>query len=313
MSSAAPDVIAVAESLSSACRGRVEHDFPLATMTTFRIGGPADIFIEAESVDDLAAAAEAARDAGLQILVLGKGSNVLVADAGVRGMVIRLGRGFRWSRIEGTLLSAGAAMPLPALAGAAAAKGLSGVEFCIAIPGSLGGGVRMNAGAQGGTMADVVEVVEVFSLDSGAIVEVPGEEAGFRYRGSDLPGMGLVTAARLRLEPADPQLIRDRMSETRAWRRETQPLAEPNCGSVFRNPPEGHAARLIEEAGAKGMSVGGASISTKHANFIVASEGATAADVMTLIEHVQQQVEDVFGVRLEREVQLVGDFGLGGS
>jgi UDP-N-acetylmuramate dehydrogenase len=308
LTSAPVDIVA---SLAESCRGRVVGDFPLASMTTFRIGGPADVFVEAESVQDLVAATAAAREAGIEVMVLGKGSNVLVSDSGFRGMVIRLGRGFRWSRVEGSLLSAGAAMPLPALAGVAAAEGLSGVEFCIAIPGSFGGGVRMNAGAHGGTMADVVETVEVFSIERSEASTVTREEAGFRYRGSDLAGMGIVTAARLGLEPADPEQIRERMAEARVWRKQTQPLAEPNCGSVFRNPPEGHAARLIDESGAKGMSVGGASVSAKHANFIVASEGATASDVITLIEHVQHRVEDVFGVRLEREVQLVGDFGVG--
>lgn len=297
--------------LEAACGGRVQRDVPLAGFTTFRIGGPAALCLEAETVDDLEAAAGAIRETGIGSLVLGKGSNVLVSDRGFDGLVVRLGRGFRWSRAEGTTVLAGAAVPLPALAGTAAAARLTGLEFCIAIPGSLGGGVRMNAGAHGGCMADVVEAIDLFSLTEGTARTVTAAQAGFRYRGSDLPEMGVVVGASLRLAEGTPEDIRARMAEAREWRRETQPLGEPNCGSVFRNPPGGHAARMIEEAGGKSMSVGGASVSTKHANFIIAGPGATASDVLTLIEHVQHAVEDVFGVRLEREVQLVGDIGVG--
>jgi UDP-N-acetylmuramate dehydrogenase len=244
------------------------------------------------------------------VAVLGKGSNVLIADEGFPGLVLRLGRSYRWSARDGERLTAGGAMPLPALAGVALAHGLSGLEFGVAIPASLGGAVRMNAGAHGGTLADVVESVDVFGLGEGAGHRVSADEAGFSYRRSDLAPRAVIVGATVRLRSGDPAEIRARMDEARDWRRRTQPLAEPNCGSVFKNPPGDHAARLIEEAGAKGRRLGLASISTKHANFIIASDGATAADVLSLIREVQDLVEDRSGVRLEPEVHLLGGFDL---
>jgi UDP-N-acetylmuramate dehydrogenase len=198
-------------------------------------------------------------------------------------------------------------MPLPALSGVALSHSLAGLEFGVAIPASLGGAVRMNAGAHDRSLDEVIEEVEVFSLDEGRTTFVPAEQAGFRYRGSDLPGKGVVIGATVRLQHGERDGIRALMDEAREWRRRTQPLAEPNCGSVFKNPPNDHAARLIEAAGAKTLSVGGAAVSSKHANFIVAQEGAHAADVLALIQRIQEQVADRFGVRLEPEVHLVGN------
>jgi UDP-N-acetylmuramate dehydrogenase len=201
-------------------------------------------------------------------------------------------------------------MPLPALAGVALAHGLAGLEFGVAIPASLGGAVRMNAGAHGGSLADVIESVDVFGLSDGSSRRVPSDEAGFSYRRSALAPDGVVVGATVRLGAGEPAEIRARMDEARDWRRRTQPLAEPNCGSVFKNPHGDHAARLIEETGGKGRRVGAASISTKHANFIVASEGATASDVLTLVREVQDLVEERSGVLLEPEVHLLGDLDL---
>jgi UDP-N-acetylmuramate dehydrogenase len=167
----------------------------------------------------------------------------------------------------------------------------------------------MNAGAHGHEMAEVVESVEVFRLREGAVVTIPAADAGFSYRRSSLGQDAVVIGARVRLDERDASAIRERMEEARAWRRETQPLAEPNCGSVFRNPPGDHAARLIEAAGGKGRRVGGASVSTKHANFIVTEPGAKAADVVALIDELRSLVEAHDGVRLEPEVQFVGAFG----
>lgn len=287
---------------------RLKTGFPLAPLTTFRIGGPADLFLEAESLEDLGAVSCAHRETGLPVVVIGKGSNVLIADSGFRGIAIRMGGGFRWSARDGDLISAGAAMPLGALAGVAWRHSLSGLEFGIAIPGSFGGAVRMNAGAHGGAIGEIADSIDCFSVGSGESKRVLASEAGFVYRGSTLPG--LVVGATVRLAPGLPEDIRRTMDEVREWRRANQPLAEPNCGSVFRNPPGDHAARMIEEAGGKGLSVGGAAVSSKHANFIIATKGATAADVVTLIERVQEAVEDMFGVRLDREVHLIGDTGI---
>ncbi len=307
----ASDVVGRAEAiLRAACGDRVRTRFVLAPLTTFRIGGPAALFLEPESEPDLVAVSEAVRQTDIPFAVLGKGSNVLVADEGFDGLVLRLGRGYRWSARDGDRLTAGAAMPLPALAGVALTHGLSGLEFGVAIPASLGGAVRMNAGAHGGSLGDVIERVDVFGLAEGAARRVAADDAGFSYRRTALPADAVVVGATVRLGAAPPGDIRARMDDARAWRRRTQPLADPNCGSVFKNPPGDHAARLIEQAGAKGRKVGLASVSTKHANFIVAAEGATAADVLNLVREVQDLVAERSGVRLEPEVHLLGDLDL---
>lgn len=286
---------------------RLRLDFPIAPLTTFRIGGPAALFVEAEDDGALAAVA-AARDAGgVPVAVIGKGSNVLVSDRGFPGIVVRLGRGYRWAARDGQRLTAGGAMPLPALAGVALQHGLTGLEFGVAIPATLGGAVKMNAGAHRASMSEVIERIEVFGLDHGARRTIGAEEAGFGYRHSSLPAGGVVVGATVRLQPGEEGSIRELMQEAREWRRRTQPLAEPNCGSVFTNPEGDHAARLIEAAGAKGMRVGGAEVSHKHANFIVADPGASSADVWTLIERVRDLVAAGSGVRLEPEVQLIGE------
>ena len=198
-------------------------------------------------------------------------------------------------------------MPVPALAGVALHHGLDGLAFAVAIPASLGGAVRMNAGAHGGQMSDVIEVTEVFRLERGTSESIGPDAVGFAYRRTALPPDGVITAATVRLHPGDPAAIREAMDEARRWRRETQPIAEPNCGSVFTNPPEGHAAALIDAAGLKGARVGGATVSEKHANFIVTEPGATAADVVALIDLVRDRVEDGTGIRLEPEVRVVGE------
>lgn len=300
-----------AETILRATPGdRVRTDFPLAPLTSFRIGGPAALYLEPESDRDLMAAAEAVRETGLPFVVIGKGSNVLVSDQGFPGLVLRLGKGYRWAARSGDRITAGGAMPLPALSGVAFSHELSGLEFGVAIPASVGGAVRMNAGAHGRELSDVVESVEVFELLAGAARAVPAAEAGFGYRNAGFPRDGVVVSATFVLARGDPEAIRRLMEEAREWRRRTQPLAEPNCGSVFKNPPGDHAARLIDEAGGKALSIGGATVSAKHANFIVASEGARAADVVELVRKVQDLVAARSGVHLEPEVQLVGDFDL---
>ncbi len=294
--------------LRTACGDRVRTAFPMAPLTTFRIGGPAALYVEPGSEADLAAASEAIVSAELPFVVIGKGSNVLVSDRGFDGLVLRLGRSYRWTARDGERLVAGGAMPLPALAGVALHHGLEGLAFGVAIPATLGGAVKMNAGAHDGEMADVVTAIEVYRLRSHLAEHVPAALAGFTYRRSDLPDDAIVTGATLSLHEGRPARIRAAMDEAREWRRRTQPLAEPNCGSVFKNPPEDHAARLIEAAGLKGLRVGGAEVSLKHANFIVAGPGASAEDVRTLIGHIQREVEARAGVRLEPEVQMIGEF-----
>lgn len=295
--------------LKETCGDRVRRAFPVASLTTFRIGGPAALFLEPESMEDLECVSRAHVETGIPVVVLGKGSNVLVSDAGIDALVLRLGRGFRWSARDGDRLSAGAAMPLGAFANVALQHSLTGLEFGVAIPASVGGAVRMNAGAHDGSMAGVVESTECFLPETCEVLRVAGRDSGFVYRDSDLPG--IVISTTVHLAEGEASEIRAAMDEARDWRRRTQPLAEPNCGSVFRNPPDDHAARMIEEAGGKELSAGGVAVSQKHANFITAGEGATAADVLALIEKVQALVLDRFGVSLQREVHLLGDFESG--
>lgn len=294
--------------LRAACGDRVRTAFPMAPLTTFRIGGPAALYLEPESVADLTAAAHAVAVGELETVVLGKGSNVLVSDRGFDGLVLRLGRAFRWAARDGARIVAGGSMPLPALAGIALRHALAGLEFGVAIPASLGGAVRMNAGAHEGQVADVITQVEVFRMSTGATEQVPAAEAGFGYRSSALAADAIVTSATATLRPGDAEAIRGAMDAARTWRRRTQPLAEPNCGSVFTNPPGDHAARLIEEAGLKGARVGGAGVSAKHANFIVADPGASADDVLALIDRIRSEVRVRSGVELEPEVRLIGRF-----
>jgi UDP-N-acetylmuramate dehydrogenase len=294
--------------LQASVGDRLRTDFPLAPLTTFRIGGPAALYLEPESDTDLLAAGRAIAAAQIPVLILGKGSNVLVADAGFPGLVLRLGRAFRWSARDGDVLTAGASMPLPALAGIALRHGLHGLEFGVAIPATTGGAVWMNAGAHGHELAEVVETVELFRLREGASVALTAAQAGFAYRRSSMGDDSVVVGVRVRLSPGPTDEIRAAMDEAREWRRATQPLAEPNCGSVFTNPDGDHAARLIEAAGAKGRRVGGAWVSPKHANFIVAGPDASAADVVRLIEEVRSIVADTSGIRLETEVRMVGPF-----
>jgi UDP-N-acetylmuramate dehydrogenase len=306
-----PDAVATAERILRAALGpRLRASFPMAPMTSFRLGGPAALYVEAGSDADLAAAAEAIRSTGIGWTIIGKGSNLLVSDAGFVGLVIRLGKGYRWVAREGDRLVAGGAMPIPALSGVALAHNLGGLEFGVAIPASLGGAVKMNAGAHAHSMSEVLDRIDLYGIQAGERTIIPAGDAGFSYRRSALPKDSIVVGATVRLRSGNRGEIRREMDEARRWRRATQPLAEPNCGSVFKNPEGDHAARLVEAAGGKGMSVGGASVSVKHANFIVAGPGATAQDVRQLIRLVRDRVEERFGVTLEREVQLVGEFDL---
>ena len=298
----------VAADLARHAGRRLRRAFPLAPLTSFRLGGPAALYLEVLSIEDLEAAGAALEGTEVPVLVIGKGSNLLVSDDGFPGLVLRLGRPFRWSARDGNRLTAGGAMPLPALAGVALTHHLAGLEFGVAIPASLGGSVRMNAGAHGHALDEVLERIEVFVLPERSTRTLAAADAGFGYRTSALPAGGVVTAATAALRPGDPAEIRARMDEARDWRRRTQPLAEPNCGSVFKNPPGHHAARLIEEADGKALSVGGARVSEKHANFVIAGPGARAADVDRLIRLVQERVLERSGVALETEVHRVGRF-----
>jgi len=272
------------------------------------VGGRSALYLEADGDTDLAAAGAALMETPVPWIVMGKGSNVLVSDRGFAGLVIRLGKGYRWVSRDGTRLRAGGSTPLPALANQALANSLAGLAFGVAIPASLGGAVRMNAGAHGRSMQEVLDRIELYQLLERTKGGLSADQAGLGYRRSGLPEGSIVVGAILALRPGQPGEIRREMQAARDWRRATQPLAEPNCGSVFKNPPGDHAARLVEAAGGKGLTVGGAAVSLKHSNFIVTGPTATAGDVHRLIGLVRDLVESRCGVTLELEVHLVGDF-----
>lgn len=285
---------------------------PLSDVTTLKVGGPARAHVEADRDEELAAVGRVCAEHGVPWLVVGRGSNLLVPDAGWPGVTVSLGRGFRGYEIEGDTIRAGAAEPLPSLAAKLASEGFVGFAWAAAVPGSLGGAVRMNAGAHGGEMADHLVSADLFRLRSGTRETWPVSTLGLAYRQSELPSDAVVVAAVLRLDRGDAEAVKAEISEIRQWRREHQPIREPNCGSVFTNPPDDSAGRLIESVGAKGLRVGGAQISEVHANFIVTEPDACASDVRALIRQVRQRVADEHGIVLHPEVQMIGDFGDGG-
>lgn len=297
-------VAALCEEIAPA---RVSADAGLSAYTTLRVGGPAAALVRAETTADLQAIARVTRALSVPWLVIGKGSNLLIADGGWPGVAVVLGRGFRGVEISGTRVLAGAAEPMPALSGRVAREGLGLLAFGIAIPGTLGGAVRMNAGAHGGEIRDVLEWADVARMDADAAVERwDVRRLGFSYRHSKLAPDAIVIRAQLRLEAIDAEQVSADMAEMRRWRREHQPINEPSCGSVFANPPGDSAGRLIEAAGLKGLQVGGAQVSPRHANFITVRPGAQAADVYEIIRTAQRRVREVHGVTLRTEVVLAG-------
>lgn len=300
------DAKGVADDLRRAGIERVVVNASLAELTTLRVGGPAGALVIAESTAELAHVARLCHERDMPWLVVGRGSNLLVDDAGFSGVAIQLGRGFRQVTIDGVEVSSGAAQPLPALARQVAAAGLKGFAWAAAVPGSLGGAVRMNAGAHGGQMADHLRWVDVFDMESVGERRIAASEISFGYRTTSIAPSIIVVEATLEFARGDAQAIGAEIDEIRAWRRAHQPLNEPNCGSVFVNPPGESAGRLIEEAGCKGLHVGGAQVSEMHANFVVTRPGATAADVRAVIEMVQQRVRRHCGVDLQTEVVTIG-------
>jgi UDP-N-acetylmuramate dehydrogenase len=284
---------------------RVTEDQPLGPWTTLGVGGSARVFVEPATPAELALVLRELGDEPL--LVLGRGSNLLVADTGWDGVALRLGAGFKWQRRNGLELEAGGGTSMPALAAWLATEGLAGLEFAAGIPATVGGSVRMNAGAHGGQTADALVAVTVATPRDPEGTTYQPMDLAFGYRHSDLPTGGVVTAARWMLRDDDPGAIRKRLDELRAWRRSTQPLRQRNCGSVFTNPPGDSAGRLIDAAGLKGRRVGGASVSEKHANFVVVTPGETAAaDVVALIALVRDTVVARGGPLLQPEVRMVG-------
>jgi UDP-N-acetylmuramate dehydrogenase len=302
---------------------RVTFDVSLARFTTFRIGGPAAALLDPRHAEDVSAALQMCESLGIPWLALGLGSNVLLPDDGFAGLVIRPGKGLAATTREGpedTMWTVGAGLPTPLLAKRSAAAGLGGVNRLIGVPGTVGGGVFMNAGAHGQEFRDVVRWVDIVS-PTGSLTRVDTANIDWRYRGSGLEG--IVVATQIALEPEDPASLQAALRRHIEWRRAGTPFDQPCCGSVFRNPdpdivPEAHidgrltAGKLIDAAGLKGFRIGGAEVSTMHGNYIVNTGGATAADVLAVIEAVRAAVLERFDVTLRLEVKLIDPGERGG-
>ena len=287
---------------------RLLRDEPMSRHTTFRVGGPADLMLCANSGAEIACALKLAGEEGVPAYVVGNGSNLLVRDGGIRGLVLRISGGLNAIRREGDCLLVQAGASLAAVAAFARDEGLSGMAELGGIPGTVGGGVLMNAGAYGAELAQLVTQAEGVSLSDGRRVVYPADRLDFAYRHSALMDAGVViTQATLALTPGDPEAIRARMEECAKARREKQPLTLPSAGSTFKRP-EGHfAAKLIDDCGLRGLTVGGAQVSEKHAGFIVNIGGATARDMLELMRQVEQRVFEQTGVQLEPEVRILGE------
>lgn len=280
---------------------------PMARFTTFRVGGPADVLVNIASANEIAIALRAARSAGVRMTVIGNGSNLLVRDGGIRGLVVRIASSMGGISLDGDVLRAQAGAALPAVAGFAQRHGLAGLAPMAGIPGTIGGGVIMNAGAYGGELSQVVARVEAIALSDGKPISFEGDALGFSYRHSAMMDAGvIVTGVDLRLSPGDPNAIAERTEELLAARREKQPLEFPSAGSTFKRPEGNFAARLIDEAGLKGLRVGDAQVSEKHAGFIVNLGHATARDILALMEEVTRRVREASGITLEPEVRILG-------
>lgn len=285
----------------------VRLEEPMKAHTSFRIGGPAELFLTPENAGQLAETIRILRQHEIPVFILGNGSNLLVRDKGIRGAVIQLSGRMSALETDGTALYAEGGALLSAAAAKAAEAGLTGLEFASGIPGSIGGAVIMNAGAYGGEMKDVLESVDVLTRDLRRET-LPVEQLGLSYRHSSLAERGdIVLGARFRLERGEPQAIQARMAELAEQRREKQPLQYPSAGSTFKRPEGYFAGKLIQDAGLKGKTIGGAQVSEKHAGFLINTGNATAGEMLELIAFCQRTVEEKFGVRLETEVKIVGE------
>lgn len=290
---------------------RVRFDEPLSRHTSFRIGGPADVWVEVADAAEIRRVQQLAAATDLPLFVLGGGTNVLVSDRGVRGIVMHLGRplaSLDWrANGQGQHVRAGAALMLKRLVTEAIARDLTGLEFAEGIPGTVGGGLLMNAGAFGGEISEVMEYVEGVDAQ-GEVQRLARSALRFEYRRFDLPPQFIVTHLQFLLHAGDREAILTRRADAKRRREAHQPLGYPNAGSIFKNPPGEYAGRLIETAGVKGRRIGGAMVSEQHANFIVNVGQATAADVRALMTEVATRVWETRGVRLDPEIKLVGDW-----
>jgi len=312
----AESLAAAAEQLTDRLGTAVRRDHPLAPLTTYRVGGAAALFVEARSVDDLVAVAEVRLATRLPVLTIGRGSNMLVADAGFRGIAVSVAEFASQIEIpdgvaDGAVVEVGAGggAALPVVARRTAAAGVTGFEWAVGVPGSIGGAVRMNAGGHGSDMAACVVDAGVFDIDDPARgpIRIAVDDLGLRFRASSLAPTHIVLDARLALRAGDRAASEREIAEIVRWRREHQPGGQ-NCGSVFVNPVPGEvtAGGLIDSLGLRGFAIGTAWVSEKHANFVQAADGGSAADVRAVIEAVREKVAAATGYRLRSEVRLVG-------
>jgi UDP-N-acetylenolpyruvoylglucosamine reductase len=287
----------------------IQRDYPLARLTTIRTGGAAELFARPATIGELERVLAWAGAEGVEVGVVGSGSNLLVADAGVRGLVLKLDQELTQITVDGSRIDCGGGARLPAVAAQAARAGLSGIEFGVNIPGTVGGAVRMNANAYGGELARALEWVDICSA-AGTTRRTPGE-LGFAYRRSGLAPGEVVARAAFSLQPLEPEEVKRTLGEMRSKRRAAQPSGIKTFGSTFKNPtdPRAHgrtAGQLLEAAGCRGLRVGGAGFSEKHANFVENVADATTADVVALMAEGRRRVLEQFGVELEPEVQTLG-------
>jgi len=293
--------------LKGAIAGAVSQNEPLSRYTTLRVGGPTRLLVLADTLHDLMMTLDECAEESVAWSVIGKGSNLLVSDAGYDGVMIQLGTDFRRMKRDGDNLQAGAAMPLPLLVQAALREELGGLAFAVGIPGTLGGAIAGNAGAHGNWIGDLVHSVTLYG-PYGKLRHCDRSELRFDYRISSITSDDVIVEALLALEAADPAQVRGEMERYFKKRKLTQPTGLPSAGSVFKNPAGQPAGKLIEQAGLKGLQVGGARVSLRHANFIVNAGSARAADVYALVKMVQEKVLAASGVRLELEIQTIGVF-----
>ena len=294
------------ETIRNICAGRIAIGEPLARLTSFRIGGPVDMLIEPDTAGDVQRLVQYLQQIAFPFMVFGNGSNILVSDEGFRGVVINLGSAFSAAEYGEGVVTAGAGMRLAAFVDFCIAQGRAGVEMLAGIPGTLGGGIVMNAGAHGGEISD--GIIDVTVIRNGVATVLTAAQCGFAYRDSMLRN-DIVLSARFTLPEGDAEELRIRRRSLIERRNSTQPVGRPNAGSIFKNPVGMFAGQLIEEAGLKGMCVGGAEVSTLHANFITNTGGATARDVIELINIIRTQVYQHAGVMLELEIRLIGFHG----
>lgn len=298
------DNIIIRNLISVLPKNSVKLNEPMKEHTTFRIGGNAEVMIFPESTEDIKNIIKIAKDGDIPVFILGNGSNLLVCDEGIEGIVIKLDSNFSSVRVEGNDVYAASGTHLSKIANVCLENSLSGFEFASGIPGTLGGAIKMNAGAYGGEMKDVVESAECIDM-KGNIFTLTKEELDFSYRHSAISDDIIVLSAHLRLNEGEKTSIKETMRDLNSRRKEKQPLEYPSAGSTFKRPEGYFAGKLIQDSGLKGYTVGGAQVSEKHCGFVINKDSATFKDVMTLIQDVKNIVFDKFGVELCEEVKII--------